>query len=111
MLAQWRKNGSNPFWLVPSAQGVDSVEKVAEWFKARARIISCEAVNPKPRPAKARLPLAENFSAWWPIRNARQAAPAALIVPPNQEKIAANTIATTRSQNRFFFHVGLSAMK
>jgi hypothetical protein len=31
--------------------------------------------------------------------------------PLNQEKIAANTIATTRSQNRFFFHVGLSSTK
>jgi hypothetical protein len=86
MLAQWRENGSNPFWLIQSAQGVDSVEKVAEWFKARARIISREAVNPKPRPAKSRLPLAENFSAWWPIRNGRQAAPAAVVVPPIRKR-------------------------
>jgi hypothetical protein len=32
----------------------------------------------------------------------------AVVTPPNQEKIAANTIAMTKSQDRFLFHVGLS---
>ena len=64
------------------------------------------AVVPVPFPFKGALRIAGALQS---CRSTWQVAP--VVALPNQEKIATKTIATTRSQNRFFFHVGLSAIR